>query len=92
MKVVLKVEDDIASLKNWDEFSEKLTKLVDSGFSEITIDLQDVKKISSLALGAIVASHQKMSSAGRRLVVSNIGDDLKRLFGETKVLSIVNVK
>lgn len=91
MKVVLKIENDISSLRNWDEFSEKLTKLVDSGFSEITVDLQDVKKISSLALGAIVASHQKMSSAGRRLVISNVGDDLKKLLGATKVLSIVNV-
>ncbi|MBW2647990.1 MAG: STAS domain-containing protein [Deltaproteobacteria bacterium] len=92
MKVVLKIEDDISSLRNWDEFSEKLMKLVDSGFSEITIDLQGVKKISSLALGAIVASHQKMSSAGRRLVVANICDELKKLLGETKILSMIDTR
>ena len=91
MKVVLKIEDDVSSLRNWDEFSEKLMKLVDSGFSEIIIDLKNVKKLSSLALGAIVASHQKMSSAGRKLVITNVGDELKKLLGATKVLSIVNV-
>lgn len=91
MKVILKIEDDISGLSNWDEFSAKLLKLVDSGFSEITIDFQSVKKISSLALGTIVASHQKMSSAGKRLVLANLSDDLKKLLGETNVLSMMNV-
>ncbi len=91
MKVVLKIEEDISSLRDWDEFSEKLMKLVDSGFSEITIDLQDVKKISSLALGVIVASHQKMSGAGRRLVLTEISDELRKLLGETRILNMMNV-
>lgn len=92
MKAIFRLEEDISSLGNWNDFTKKLTLLVDGGFNEVIIDLQDVKKISSLALGALVASHQKMSSAGRKLVITNVGDDLGKLLEETKILSILNVE
>jgi anti-anti-sigma factor len=93
MKVVLQIEEaDLSGLRMWDQFTEKLTRLVDAGFSEIVIDFGAVRSISSLALGTIVATHQKMASAGNRLVVTNLSDDLKRLVGGTRLLGLVNVE
>lgn len=93
MKVIFKIEDeDISGLRMWDHFSERLTRLVDAGFPEIIIDFGAVRSISSLALGTIVATHQKMASAGRRLVVTNLREELKRLVTETKLLGIVTIE
>lgn len=93
MKVIFKIEEeDLSGLRMWDQFSERLTRLVDAGFAEIVIDLGAVRSISSLALGTIVATHQKMASAGHRLVVTNLSEELKRLVGETRLLGIVTIE
>jgi anti-anti-sigma factor len=93
MRVILQIEnEDLSGLRMWDQFSEKLTRLADAGFPEIVIDLGAVRNISSLALGTIVATHQKMSSAGHRLSVTNLSEDLKRLAGATRLLGLINVE
>jgi anti-anti-sigma factor len=93
MKVVFKIEEgDLSGLRVWDHFSERLNGLVDAGFTEIVIDLGSVRTMSSLALGTIVATNQTMASAGRRLVVTNLSPELKRLAVETKLLGVISIE
>lgn len=93
MKVIFKIEEgDLTGLRVWDHFSERLNRLVDAGFSEIVIDLAAVRSLSSLALGTIVATNQTMASAGRRLVVTNLSEELKRLAVETKLLGVITIE
>ena len=93
MKVVFKIEaGDLTGLRVWDQFAEKLNRLVDAGFTEIVIDLSAVRSMSSLALGTIVATNQTMASAGRRLVVTNLSEELKRLAVETKLLGVISIE
>jgi len=80
------------AVKSWDQFSEKLNQLVDAGFTEIVIDLAAVRTLASLALGTIVATNQTMASAGRRLVVTNLSEELKRLAAETKLLGVIAIE
>jgi hypothetical protein len=92
MKVIFKIEaEDLTGLRVWDQFSERLNRLVDAGFSEIVIDLAAVRNLSSLALGTIVATNQTMASAGRRLVVTNLSEELKRLAVE-KTLGVISIE
>ena len=93
MKVIFKIEEsDLTGLRIWDQFSERLNALVDAGFTEIVIDLAAVRNLSSLALGTIVATNQTMASAGRRLVVTNLSEELKRLAVETKLLGVIAIE
>ncbi|MHB8835671.1 MAG: STAS domain-containing protein [Candidatus Methylomirabilia bacterium] len=93
MKVIFKIEEgDLTGLRVWDQFSEKLNGLVDAGFSEIVIDLAAVRNLSSLALGTIVATNQTMASAGRRLVVTNLSAELRKLAVETKLLGVISIE
>jgi anti-anti-sigma factor len=93
MKVIFKIEEgDLSGLRVWDQFSERLNRLVDAGFTEIVIDLGAVRTMSSLALGTIVATNQTMASAGRRLVVTNLGEELRRLTVETKLLGVISIE
>jgi anti-anti-sigma factor len=93
MKVIFKIEEgDLSGLRVWDQFSERLNRLVDAGFTEIVIDLGAVRSMSSLALGTIVATNQTMASAGRRLVVTNLSQELKRLAVETKLLGVIAIE
>ena len=93
MKVIFKIEaGDLSGLRVWDQFAERLNRLVDAGFAEIVIDLGDVRSMSSLALGTIVATNQTLASAGRRLVVTNLSEELKRLAVETKLLGVIPIE
>lgn len=92
MKVVLSLEGDISGLKGWDRFAEKLTGLVEGGYTEVTVDLGNVERISSLALGTIMASHKKMKSAGRRLVLTNISEDFRKVAEAMGILETLNVE
>lgn len=93
MKVIFKIEEgDLSGLRVWDQFSERLNRLVDAGFTEIVIDLGAVRTMSSLALGTIVATNQTMASAGRRLVVTNLSDELKRLAVATRLLGVISIE
>jgi len=93
MKVIFKIEEgDLSGLRVWDQFSERLNRLVDAGFTEIVIDLGAVRTMSSLALGTIVATNQTMASAGRRLVVTNISEELRKLAVDTKLLGVISIE
>ena len=93
MRVTLVIEErDLQGLRTWDQFSEKLTHLVDAGFNEIVVDLGAVQSVSSLALGSLVATHQKMASAGNRLLVTNLSEPLKRLVQQTRLVGLINVE
>ena len=92
MKISMAVEESINSLKKWEEFAEKLNRLVDGGYTEITVDLQNVSVISSLAFGTLVASHKKMSGAGRKLVVTNLSDEMRKVASETRLMDILNIQ
>jgi anti-anti-sigma factor len=93
MKVVLKIEEgDLSGLRMWDQFSDKLIRLVDAGFPDIVVDLGAVRTISSLALGSIVSAHQKMAAAGNRLAVTNLSKDFQRLVSEAGLLGSIPVE
>jgi len=48
--------------------------------------------MSSLALGTIVATNQTLASAGRRLVVTNLGPELQKLANETKLHNLITIE
>jgi anti-anti-sigma factor len=93
MKVILKIDEgDLSGLRMWDQFSEKLLRLVDAGFTEIVVDLGAVRTITSLALGTIVSTHQKMAAAGNRLAVANLNEDFRRVIERSGLLGNIPVE
>jgi len=93
VKVILEVEaEDLGGLRTWDQFSEKLTALVDAGFPEVIVDFGAARGVSSLALGTVVACHRKMTSVGRRLAVKNVSEELRLFLGRANVLGSLEEK
>jgi anti-anti-sigma factor len=91
MRVIMCLdEDSFASMSSWDDFADKLLRLVDAGFQEVVIDFRQIRRISSLALGTIVSSHQKMNAAGRTLAITNLSPELKEMFQGFKLLGLLS--
>ncbi|MBN2714120.1 MAG: STAS domain-containing protein [Planctomycetes bacterium] len=62
-----------------DAFAAELMKAEDSEFKEVILDFDGTETISSMAMGSIFATHQKMSEQGRDLTIINASDKIKRL-------------
>ena len=62
-----------------DAFAAELMKAEDSTFTEVILDFAGTETISSMAMGSIFATHQKMSEQGRHLVILNASEKIKRL-------------
>jgi len=62
-----------------DAFAAELMKAEDSKFTEVILDFAGTETISSMAMGSIFATHQKMNEQGRRLVIVNAAEKIKRL-------------
>lgn len=63
-----------------EEFRKRLLKLLDSGVEVLTIDLRNVKMIDSMGLGVVIAAHNSLKKAGGKLLVTNVSEDIYRLF------------
>ncbi len=62
-----------------DAFAAELMKAEDSRFTEVVLDFAGAETISSLAMGSIFAVHQKMAETGRKLMIINASEKIKRL-------------
>jgi len=62
-----------------DAFAAELLKAEDSEYAEVILDFEGTETISSMAMGSIFASHQKMVEQKRKLIIINASDKIKRL-------------
>jgi anti-sigma B factor antagonist len=70
-----------------------LGRLVD-GLSQpdLVVDLQDVRYLTSTALGKLVALHKRVKAAGGRLTLMGVGDHVYEVFRVTRLHEILDVR
>jgi anti-sigma B factor antagonist len=70
--------DVVASMVN--EFRDELHSLVQETSGEITIDLDGVEMVDSVGIGVIIATHNSLNKADRKLKVVNVSKEIYSLF------------
>lgn len=74
-----------------DTFASELMKAEDSEFTEIILDFAGTETISSMAMGSIFATHQKLTEQGRKLVIVNASDKIKRLLRMVNMANLLDM-
>ena len=77
-EVVKPEEDIVASMA--EGFRDKLLKIVQGGVKELVIDLMGVEMVDSVGIGVLVATHNSVSKAGGKMSVTNVSEDIYKLF------------
>lgn len=72
-----------------DQFASELMKIEDSDYNEVILDFDGTESISSMAMGSLFATHQKMAEQSRKLVVINAGEKIKRLLRMVNMAHLV---
>ena len=64
-----------------DAFASELSQVVgrEDGFNELILDFEGTNIISSMAMGTIFATYQKLTSQGKSLIIVNASERVKRL-------------
>lgn len=70
--------DIVASMT--DDLRKQLIEMVDKGVKQLELDLSDVEMVDSVGLGVIIAAHNSLNASGGKLTVTNVSEDIYRLF------------
>jgi anti-anti-sigma factor len=63
-----------------DVFNEYIESICrEGGFSELVLDLNGTRMISSMAMGSIFAAHQRLNSQGKTLRIINASEKVTHL-------------
>lgn len=70
--------DVVASMA--DDFKADLLSIINDSSGEVVIDLDGVEMVDSVGIGVIIAAHNTLNQAGRKLKVINVTKDVYGLF------------
>lgn len=70
--------DVVASMA--EDFRNELVSAMEETEGTVTIDLEGVDMVGSVGIGVIIATHNSLSQAGRKLKVTNVSSDIYGLF------------
>ena len=62
------------------ELRKELLSLIKEGNTGLVVDMADVMMIDSIGVGILVATHNSLSENGGKLTVTNVSQDIYRLF------------
>jgi len=65
-----------------------IDNLLSSGATRIALSLEHVNYVDSAGLGALIEIHRKTKAQGGRLVLTNLGHQLKRALEIARLLTI----
>ena len=73
-----------------DAFASELNKAVSSGdFTELVLDFNGTKIISSMAMGTIFAAYQKLNEQGKKLQIINASEKVTHLLRMVNMADIL---
>lgn len=81
MKIELDIGKDFPEItgSNADEFAKELLKIEESDYKEVVLDFSSTRAISSMAMGSLFATYQKLASQNRKIRVVNPNESITRL-------------
>ncbi|GAH73899.1 unnamed protein product, partial [marine sediment metagenome] len=89
-KIIKPGKDIVASMA--EDFRKKLLKLVEKGIKDLTVDLAGAEMMDSVGLGVFIATHNSLKNAGGKLTITNVSEDIYRLFKTMRVDQNFQVK
>jgi anti-sigma B factor antagonist len=86
--IALDGELDIASSPR---LEEQIVRVLRSGAELVVLDLEDLKFMDVTSLRVLVSSHQQAQQSTKRLVLVNVGAQVRRLMILTRLIDVLSV-
>lgn len=86
---VLAVKGKLVGSPETDKFIERIESTIDKNSSQIVVDLKQISWLSSVGIGAILRSLQKVRKAGGDLRLSGLSEKVKNVLSITKLIGVI---
>lgn len=86
--IALDGELDIASSPR---LEEQIVRVLSSGAELVVLDLEDLKFMDATSLRVLLSSHQQAQQSAKRLVLVNVGAQVRRLLILTRLIDVLSV-
>ncbi len=73
------------------DLKKEFSKLINSGKTQIKLDLKKVSMIDSLGIGVLVATRNSIRQSDGEFSIVNLSDDLTKLFANMRIIEFLNV-
>lgn len=80
----IKLSCDIVST-TVEELRVEFKQILKEGFTQIKLNLAEVGYVDSLGLGLLVATHNSLQKSGNRLQLSDLSEDVSKLFKQMRL-------
>ena len=71
-------QDVMASMA--EGFRNELRSLVEESPKELVVDFDGVEMVDSVGIGVLIATHNSLESAGGKLKIKNVSNNILRIF------------
>jgi anti-sigma B factor antagonist len=85
---ILSLKGKLMGIPETDDLNDEVRSLLGAGIKKIVLDLDGVKWINSLGIGAIMRSHTTVSSVGGKFCLSRIADKVQSVLVITQLINI----
>ena len=85
---VLSLKGKLMGVPETDDLHDEVRALLGEGIKKIVLDLDGVKWINSLGIGAIMRSHTTVSNAGGKFCLTHIADKVQSVLVVTQLINI----
>ena len=72
-----------------DAFAQELLKIEEAEFKEVVLDFANVETLSSMAMGSLFATYQKLAEQKRKLSIIHPRESVRRLLKMLKMDSLI---
>jgi len=77
-KTVTPGTDIVASMTK--DFRKEQVELIESGITELTINMAGIKMVDSVGIGVLIALHNTLNQREGKLIITNASPDIYKLF------------
>lgn len=77
--------------ENADLFARELNEFERDNPGDIVLDFTGVGAISSIAMGTLFATYQKLMEEGRKMVITNACDKIRRLLQMVNMAQVIGL-
>jgi len=85
---VLSLKGKLMGVPETDDLHDEVRSMLGQGIKKIVLDLDGVKWINSLGIGAIMRSHTTVSNNGGKFCLSRIADKVQSVLVITQLINI----
>ena len=91
-EIVIRPTGDLVDFLAWDEFSEVMSRVTETGKAKVVVDMAAVNRMSSSYIGSIISSFRTARENEKEMILVNVNAKLYELLDMLKLTEMMVIE